>query len=195
MLAPGCLAASTAVGSTPSCSRFLENVWPNQLPQGFRAVEPAVLGKKGKTARACEDARCALEKLGGVEARRALRAEVARLGETLYVQVQLLDLSGGTVMTEKEHSCGAKEELLAKAIGELSQALLGSEARAAASARPLSDAPRRASLLPEPQTTVLRVENQNKKRALYACLGARWWSVPASWPFSPRVTTSRRESR
>jgi hypothetical protein len=151
----------------------VEEHWVKGFPSGFRGVSPGAQGKAGAAARACPDARCVAAQLKG-SAELAARGEVSRLGGTYYVRVELIDIGSGAVEGSAEKSCGAQEEELVRTIQEATREVLRAPAPALVSDRPAAEVrPQGPASAPAGATemTYVKVENKNKKKALYACLG------------------------
>lgn len=133
----------------------VEEVWTKHFPPGFRAEKA---GPRSK-------------------AEISIRGEVLRLGVTYYVKVELLD-AAGSVEASAEDSCAAQEEPLVEALDRATRRVLRSPQPAQSSA-PASDKPVATQAAPpklvppaaRTELTYVKVENQNRKRALYACLG------------------------
>lgn len=165
----------------PEMIQVVEQIWTRSFPADFRVLQGTSLGKNAELARRCDSSRCVAEKLKGAGADVALRAEVARLGGTLYVDLALIDVATGSVEKRIERTCGAQEELLVKALREATFELLGASDVPAALPTATGSATHGVSVAPvsavasssssQLEAKYTRIENPAKKKALYGTVG------------------------
>lgn len=169
----------------PEMISLVEDLWTRGFPTTFQVVRGEALGRNAEAARRCESSVCVAKKLKGAGPGLAVRAEVARLGGTLYLDVVLIDLEKGSVDKRVEKTCGAQEELLVKTLQEATFELLGAgDAPVIQPARrPVNGASPGTSMdraaLARATTKVpgtvemkfTKIENPAKKKALYGTVG------------------------